>query len=163
MTSSSQVAGDNVLSLESWRASLCDATIEVFSMMVGEEVSFPDDPNQPLLSEITGLLGMAGAFCGVFSLRCSTQAAISIASQMLCVPAEEAAGQKCDAVGEICNMVAGNFKAKVEGLEDKCLLAVPTVITGKDYQLYSISAGERLELPLLFKGEPIWIALEAQK
>jgi len=131
-------------------------------MMVGAEVVFPDDPEFPLLAEVTGLLGMAGAFCGVFSLRCSTHSAIDIASQMLAVPAEEAAAQKCDAVGEICNMVAGNFKAKIEGLEDKCLLAVPTVITGRDYKFYSISTGPRIEMPMLYKGEPIWIALEAQ-
>jgi chemotaxis protein CheX len=161
MTLCAQTAGNNPVSLEGWRSTLCEATIEVFSMMVGAELGFPDKPGVPPEAAITGLLGMAGTFCGIFSLRCSTQCAIDIASQMLAAPPEEAAAQKCDAVGEICNMVAGNFKAKIAGLEDNCMLSVPTVITGKDYKLHSIAARERIETPLLYKGESIWIALEA--
>jgi hypothetical protein len=33
---------------------------------------------------------------------------------MLGVLVEEADGQKCNAAGEICNMVAGYFKAKMD-------------------------------------------------
>ena len=46
-----------------------------------------------------------------------------------------------DALGEICNMVAGNFKNKVSGLGNGCMLSVPTVITGRDYHCHSL--GER--------------------
>jgi CheY-specific phosphatase CheX len=81
---------------------------------------------------------------------------------MLGVPPEEGASHQCDAVGEICNIVAGHFKAKI-GLGDKCMLSVPTVITGGNYQLRSLASGERLDLPLLCQGEPLWIALDIRK
>jgi hypothetical protein len=81
---------------------------------------------------------------------------------MLVVPLADAAAQQCDAVGEICNMVAGQFKAKI-GLEDKCMLSVPTVIRGGDYQLHSVPNSERLEVTLVFEEEPILFVLEVRK
>lgn len=72
---------------------------------------------------------------------------------------DEAAAEKCDAVGEICNIVAGYFKAKI-GLGDQCMLSVPTVLAGKDYRIHSRGEDVRMELPLLYESEPIWIALE---
>jgi chemotaxis protein CheX len=82
---------------------------------------------------------------------------------MLGVAESEAAGQAIDAIGEICNMVAGNFKAKIAGLEDKCMLSVPTVISGDSYDLHSLASGERIELALLFQTQPLWFSLEIQK
>jgi CheY-specific phosphatase CheX len=65
----------------------------------------------------------------------------------------------CDAVGEICNIIAGYFKAKI-GLGDKCMLSVPTIIMGQDYRFHSEKRFERLELPLLWDGETLRATLE---
>jgi CheY-specific phosphatase CheX len=78
---------------------------------------------------------------------------------MLEVPENEAAGQQFDALGEICNIVAGYFKAKV-GLGDRCMLSVPTILVGNDYHVRSRSQDVHLELPLLYEREPLWIALD---
>jgi chemotaxis protein CheX len=40
-----------------------------------------------------------------------------------------------DAIGEICNMLAGAWKGKVPELAANCGLSVPAVITGSDYDL----------------------------
>ena len=40
-----------------------------------------------------------------------------------------------DAVGEICNMLAGAWKGNVPELASYCGLSVPAVITGRDYNL----------------------------
>ena len=68
-----------------------------------------------------------------------------------------------DAMGEICNMVAGNFKNKISGLSDGCMLSVPTVITGSDYNLHSPADSETLELKLLFERMDIdvWEVIDA--
>lgn len=145
-----------------WRSFLREAAIEVFSMMVGNAIEAPADDDVPVLTNITGVVGIGGAIRAIFSLRCSALSATKIASHMLGVPATEADTQKFDAIGEVCNMVAGNFKAKI-GLGDKCMLSVPTIITGGDYRIHSIMADERLELPLVYEGEPLWIALEIRK
>ena len=56
-------------------------------------------------------------------------------------------------------MVAGNFKNKIAGLSAGCMLAVPTVITGSDYDLHFPADSETLELKLLFENMPIVISL----
>ena len=151
-----------LISQETWPTSLAEATTEVFSMMVGAEVIAADNEIR-VIAEITGVIGIAGAFRGIFSLRCSTSSAIKIASQMLGIPPDEASPQRADAIGEICNMVAGHFKDKI-GLGDKCMLTVPTVLEGKDYRIVR-PGGEcqKIELALLYAGEPLRIALETRK
>jgi hypothetical protein len=44
--------------------------------------------------------------------------------------------QVCDAIGEICHMVAGNFKNKLIGLVNSCMLSVPAVVTGRSYPAF---------------------------
>lgn len=125
---------------DEWRLALYEAAAEVFELMVGEPVSRQDAATDGA-NETTAMVGLAGALCGVLSIRCSASLAAVIASKMLGEPVESAnaADQLCDALGEICNMVAGNFKARIEGLQEKCMLSVPTVITGQDYNLHSLA------------------------
>ena len=155
-------ADNNSAPSESWPLALRESVNEVFSMMVGAEIMVPDQADPPVVTEVTGMVGLAGEICGVLSLRCGKGCASKIASKMLGVPITEAASHMSDAIGEICNMVAGNFKAKLNGMQDKCMLSVPTIITGGDYQLLSVAVGDRIELPFLFDGEAVWIGLEVR-
>jgi chemotaxis protein CheX len=143
-----------------WHFVLCEAAKEVFALMVGTEVTVQENPDTDLQADVTGMVGLAGDVCGVLSIRCNAKSADRIASKMLGVEIDQAAAHQSDAVGEVCNMVAGNFKAKIAGLEDKCMLSVPTVITGPDYELHSLEVGQRIETALLFEGEPVTVALE---
>jgi CheY-specific phosphatase CheX len=59
-------------------------------------------------------------------------------------------------------MVAGNFKNKIAGLGDGCMLSPPTVITGSDCDLHSLADSPRLGVTLLFEGMPIAITLQVQ-
>lgn len=155
MTPTTQVPIDRTL----WQPLLEVATREVFEMMVGtciEKAS--NDLHVPF--EFTAMVGLAGQLCGVLSVRGSHACAVSIASKMLGIPMEEAGKESFDAVAEVCNMVAGNFKAKLSGIGDQCLLSVPTVVTGADYQLRSLANGEVLENIVMFDGHPISIILE---
>ena len=138
------------------------AATDTFSMMVGAEVTIPEGNDIPVFKDVTGVVGIAGAFRGILSVRCGTLTAARIASQMLGVSLDEGAAQKCDAIGEICNIVAGDFKEKI-GLGDKCMLSVPTVIEGKDYQIHSRAADDVIELPIMLAWEPLWIALAIRK
>jgi chemotaxis protein CheX len=141
-----------------WPDILRETAIEVFSIMVGISVTAPDDRDVPVKAQVAGMVGIAGPLVATFSLRCSTGAATLIASRMLGVSVDEAGAQNCDAVGEICNIVAGSFKAKI-GLGDVCVLSVPTVLAGADYQILAGKDEVLMELPLLHEYEPIWIAL----
>jgi chemotaxis protein CheX len=162
MSAPTQSATGQSAPLESWRPILLYSVQEVFTIMVGAEVRVPDKTDPPLVTEVTGMVGLAGNICGVLSVRCGKSCATEIASRMLGVPVAEAVSNLSDAVGEICNMVAGNFKAKIDSLQDKCMLSVPTIIIGEDYQLYSLAAGDRIDLPFLFEGKSMWIGLEVR-
>lgn len=64
-----------------------------------------------------------------------------------------------DALGELCNMVAGNFKGKVNTLADHCMLSVPTVISGEDYSMSTLDPSEGITVALTYDDEPIWVSL----
>jgi len=138
-------------------------------MMVGANVVVPkakDDVlvmaeprDSTVLAYVTGMIGIAGAMRAIFSLRCSEAAAIKIASQMLGVSPDKAAAQKADAIGEVCNIIAGHFKHKI-GLGANCTLTVPTVIVGGHYSIHCLSAGERLEFPVIYDGETVLVTLD---
>jgi chemotaxis protein CheX len=146
---------------EEWRTTLYEAASEVFELMVGEPISLQEDSTTEV-GNTTAMVGLAGAICGILSIRCSVSSAAGIASKMLGLPAQstESIEQQLDALGEICNMVAGNFKARIEGLREQCMLSVPTVITGQDYSLHSLASDDRLEVAILFQGETIILRLE---
>jgi len=154
---------------EVWWEVLRDATVEVFSMMAGATVFVPvagADPvliaepaDSSVLAYVTGMIGIAGAVHAVFSLRCTEHAATRFAAQMLGIPPEEAGSQKSDAIGEICNIIAGHFKHKI-GLGATCHLTVPTVVVGGHYSIHCLQAGERLEFPVMYEGEIIVVALD---
>ncbi len=147
------------MQLDQWRHALDAAAREVFKMMAGVELADPEAPPQRTRSEVAGMVGLAGQLCGVVTIRCSRVSAVKIACRLLGVAEEEAAHQAIDAVGEVCNMVAGDFKAKI-GLEDKCMLSVPTVISGDNYEFHSLAADERIEFPLCLDGYPVWFSVQ---
>jgi chemotaxis protein CheX len=135
---------------------------EVFSLMLGCGLEMPKDSAVAQGLDITAMVGMAGQVCGIVTTRCSVKAAERMASLMLGVDAAKAGEHMWDAVGEICNMIAGNFKNKINSLGDGCMLSVPTVITGGDYNLHAM-ADEELRIVLLFEGEPLVFGLEVHR
>ena len=139
---------------------LSTAAAEVFEMMVGTPLGPSDEGTLPCVADYTAMIGLAGDLCGVLSFRCSLESAACIAGKML--GTDEQTSEECirDAVGEICNMVAGSFKAQVTDLAQQCMLSVPTVVSGKDYRLYPLADGLRMQVSTTFEGAPIWLALD---
>jgi len=142
-----------------WLPTLQLATQEVFELMLACPLEVPGEAPVEGALDITAMVGLAGQLCGVLTLRCSAKSASHMASRMLGIDAEKAGPEMWDAVGEICNMVAGNFKNKISGLGDGCMLSVPTVITGADYNLHSM-VDTGIHTVLLFEGEPLALTLE---
>lgn len=144
---------------ECWVSTLELAMREVFELMLASPLeTAPQAPEEDNL-DITAMVGLAGQLCGIITLRCSTRSAARMASRMLGVDPDKAGPEMWDAVGEICNMVAGNFKNKISGLGDGCMLSVPTVITGGNYNIHSM-VNENVQTWLLFDGEPLILSLE---
>jgi len=147
---------------ENWPALLQEAACEVFAMMLQSQV-LPAPPGTAMpAAEFTAMVGLAGKLCGVCSLHCSPMAAGLMASKMLGVDPIEAGDEKWDAVGEVCNMVAGSFKNKLPALSEHCMLSCPTVIAGNDYKCRSLSGGQSMTVTMLFDGDPFSVVLEIQ-
>jgi chemotaxis protein CheX len=106
------------------------------------------------------MVGLAGPICGLFSIRCSHRAASLIAASMLHVSPEEAEPHTRDAMGEVCNLVIGHFKAKLGPIGEDSMLTVPTVVQGSDYQLRPLAKGIVLEAFLEFSEELLCFRLE---
>ena len=59
------------------------------------------------------------------TIRCTRTTATKLAALMLGEEAVSNPASARDALGELCNMVAGNFKAKITGLADACMFRFP--------------------------------------
>jgi len=144
---------------EAWLPLLETATREVFELMLSCQLAAPGTAEEPA-ADVTAMVGLAGQLCGVLSVRCEARAATLMTSKMLGVPLNEVGPEVADALGEVCNMVAGNFKNKVAGLAEGCMLSPPTVITGSNYTMHSLADSAGLEVRLLFEGMPLLISLQ---
>jgi chemotaxis protein CheX len=146
---------------ENWLPVLELAVEEVFEIMVGCRVKpvaqFEHTPNE----EFTAMIGLAGALCGILTVSCDAKTAHQVAKSMLGDTANSAE-EVGDALGEICNMIAGNFKNKLAGTDERCMLSVPSVISGGEYSLHSLADGNSVETVLLFEGAPVAVRLQLQ-
>jgi chemotaxis protein CheX len=147
------------LAVQKWLPILERSTREVFEIMLGSKLDV-GRPEPIIGIEFTAMVGMAGALCGVLSLRCDHPSANQVAASMLTLPPDQAAEHAWDALGEVANMIAGNFKNKIEGLADQCMLSVPTVITGADYAFHSLADTGPLNLWFRFHERPLQLTLE---
>jgi chemotaxis protein CheX len=114
-----------------------DASVEeVFQTMLG--VNCRRDSSPPILEpeSVTAVVGFGGLLSGACVFRSGSTAARKIAAHMTGMEFEEVDDTVKDAIGEICNMLAGSWKGKVPDLSANCGLSVPAVITGRDYKLH---------------------------
>lgn len=142
-----------------WKELLECASKEVVELMAGTRLEPWTAPYDEPRSDIVAIVGMGGALCGMTIVRCSTSTARNLGLQMLGGDASATDTMICDALGEICNMIAGNFKSKVDGLADGCKLSVPTVISGGDFCFRGVATDHSIRVTLGLEGQPIGIAL----
>ncbi|MFZ0807992.1 MAG: chemotaxis protein CheX [Candidatus Sulfotelmatobacter sp.] len=159
MKTPNEMLSENASVHEGWSTVLEMAVREVFELMLGCQLTPGKAPPEQAL-DVTAMVGLAGKLCGVISIQCSAKSSAIMASKMLGIEPEKIGPEMCDAFGEICNMIAGNFKNKIAGLSEGCLLSVPTVITGNDYSLHSLTDAPALELRLQFEGAPVVVSLQ---
>jgi chemotaxis protein CheX len=144
---------------EDWLPVLELAIQEVFEIMLRCQVTTAAESEPRPKGKFTAIVGLAGALCGVLTICCDAKTASRIAQAML-GDAAESEDQVADALGEICNMVTGNFKNKLAGTDERCMLSVPSVITGAEYKFRSLADGYSLETIMLFEESPIVVRLQ---
>jgi len=143
-----------------WVSMLEVGAKEVFQIMLQAELAkLPNAEERIVTGDVTAMVGMAGAICGVLSIRCDSRTAEKIAGRMLGSAGTVDPKDVPDAIAEICNMVAGNFKSKIAHIAEHCMLSVPTVIRGDDYEMITVPAGDQIIVGMACDAAPIWFCL----
>ncbi|WP_243374355.1 chemotaxis protein CheX [Geotalea sp. SG265] len=142
------------------------ATKEVFNTMVmlDLEDSYPlREPVTTFHCSVTGMVGLAGTYTGILSIHCPRTFALRITSNMLGMDISEVGADVNDALGEIANMLGGYVKQILSkgGLDIN--LSIPTVISGEEYTVNSMSDDNCVIIPFTNEGERFLVALKLRK
>lgn len=132
------------------------------SGLVSSLVSGPRSGTAPNPCSVTAVVGFGGVLSGACIFEAEIESAQKMASRLtgaeFAASKDSSAGAKGttgttgdtnpgaaaslileavveDAVGELCNMLAGCWKSKIPELAADCGLSVPAVITGGDYKV----------------------------
>lgn len=137
------------------------STADVFSTMLGMEiVNEPEysDENAPTVSDgVLALVGMAGTWAGTGAISCTAAFACRICNQLLMAEATSVNEEVLDAVGEVANMIIGNFKTMIEEHLGPLGLSIPTVIYGRNFTSRSLGTNSWIVVPFSCEGEGITI------
>lgn len=144
---------------------------EVFKKMIAIDITekdaehYQNPVNEPFL---TASIGYAGQMNGNVIIRCSQDLSKLITSKMLYIDISNVQLEETtDAIGEVVNMVAGKFKALfsefyAEG-RDTVKMTVPTVVLGKNYNLYPVGGQKSMEVVMEIEQQKIGIMLSIKE
>jgi hypothetical protein len=122
---------------ENWLPVLELAVEEVFEIMLGCRVKPAAQSEHTPNREFTAMIGLAGALCGILTVCCGAKTAGQVARSMLGDTANSEA-EVVDALGEICNMIAGNFEsgaAQMKSASQAAFDRIANMLRSRDYRL----------------------------
>jgi chemotaxis protein CheX len=119
---------------------------EVMGLMLGVPVTVvPDTPAPDHESRtLTAVIGLAGSFSGAYTMLANAEAAMQMTACMAGIEVSTVDKTVLDGLGEITNMLAGAWKSKISRLHAACLLSVPTLVTGTQYEIHKRTSAFRL-------------------
>lgn len=136
---------------------ICANAEKVFSTMLGLPLEAgPMTVQKALLGPDGGvvcLLGFAGQWSGSGSIRCSEALARAISGKLLLSDFDSVNEEVLDAMGEIANMIIGNFKDDAAFKLGPLGLSTPTVIYGKNFQARNWNGQSWITVPFDCQGE----------
>lgn len=136
---------------------IIENTEKVFSVMLGMTITPGTAQVQNTVeqngSRVVALLGFAGAWAGAGCLCCSAEFASKMSSRMLMCEYDSVNDEVLDAVGEITNMVIGNFKDAAAVMIGPLALSTPTVIFGRNFRARNLNGQIWTAVPFECEGE----------
>lgn len=115
---------------------LDEAVEEVFRLMMSVSCLPVEDIPLAESETITAVIGLAGALSGACVLQSGEKVALRMAELLVGIEVAALDDTVKDAIGEVCNMLAGAWKGKIPAYSSDCMLSVPAVVTGSNYQLH---------------------------
>lgn len=137
------MAGSEQLMQET-RAALTGAMGEIFSTMFGTEMQ--SVPHEQIVDGpgLTSIIGFGGQLSGFIAMHFSQEMACRVATGLLGFELAAVDESVCDAMAEVCNMVAGSFKNRLSSTEERFKISLPSVINGTDYMTRKAGQCEEL-------------------
>lgn len=119
------------------------AVVEVFGTMIGLQVQ-ADPPGTPLASgepSIAGAVGFIGQVSGVVYIYAPVSFAVRLTGKMLDLEARQIDGDEMvnDAMGELANMIVGHFKSRLSDRGHSCVMTIPSIVRGTQFQIEPVS------------------------
>lgn len=106
---------------------------------------------------LTAVVHITGAVDGAVVLHVTDAFARRVAGRMFNLdPAQATLTDEQDALGELCNVVGGNFKSL---LPEPCRLSLPTVIEGADYSFKIHGSLRTAQYGIDVAGQPMLLRL----
>ena len=131
------------------------AVQNVFKTMLGVEIVMgkPALKTTRLTSaEVTGVIGFAGNKRGSFSLAFTKDSALFLYKSMVGESITDISADVVDAIGEITNIISGQFRAEIEKLGYKLSATLPTVVVGHNIEINFITKVPIIALPFTFEA-----------
>ncbi|HZY74592.1 MAG TPA: chemotaxis protein CheX [Edaphobacter sp.] len=114
------------------------ASAEVFSTMLGLELepgqTREDAAGPDVADGVLSFIGLAGPWAGAGAISCSAGLACKLCAALLMTEAPAVNEDVLDAMGEVTNMIVGNFKTLAEERLGPLGLSIPTVIYGRNFK-----------------------------
>jgi CheY-specific phosphatase CheX len=124
---------------------LTRAVFNTFQTMLTIELkALPAKDVLPFTAEhILGEVSFEGKTTGLVDLRFPATSVVLFGERMLGLTAADMADAVIanDVVGELCNMVVGNFKSNLCDAGLECRLSAPKIVRTKDFKLQTIAGG----------------------
>jgi chemotaxis protein CheX len=145
-------------------------TEKVFESMVFMKIK--GEPFQGKISigetHLTAMVGFAGAYVGLAAIHCSERFTRKIAASMLMTSQEKLTAEDVrDALGEVSNMIAGHFKAKlaeqVHTQEQVFEQSVPSVIAGDDFETFAVTDAPRYTAKCTVNEDVFFVEMALKK
>jgi chemotaxis protein CheX len=97
--------------------------------------------------DVSGVIGFTGETNGTVSVTFDESCILKIVSNMFGEEMKEINNEITDAVGEITNMISGQARKELEEMGKLFHGAIPSVISGKNHKLETMTKGPRIAIP----------------
>lgn len=139
------------------------AVAEVFEVMMGVACRPVIAGSAAAAGEgggVTAIVGLAGALHGACVMRMREPVALKLAERMAGSPMASFDRTVKDALGEACNMLTGAWKGKLEDFSSSCMLSVPAVISGSNYEINLPAPAFHLDRTYVFDGQSFTFCID---
>jgi len=131
---------------------------DIFQAMLGLEVEISHQPptEEPGTAIVTASMHLGGTWNGAVLLQCPLWAACGFSAALTGIERPKTADADVrDAMGELINMVAGNFKGLLGGTH----LSLPTVVEGQDYRFRILRGQQTAQVCIRTPEGPAYVSL----